>query len=51
MVHYRLTFSHPERWRDRPVDTSATANKLVPIPAGYTGILEDEASPSFISLS
>jgi hypothetical protein len=32
------TFSHPERLRDRPVDTSATAKKLVPNPAGHTRV-------------
>jgi len=37
--------THPERWRDRPVDTSATTNTLlVPIPAetARAEILEDE---------
>ncbi len=34
MVIFGLIFTHPERWRDRPGETSATAERQVPIPAG-----------------
>jgi len=39
--------SHPERWRDRPDETSATTNKrMVPNPAEVNcfGVLGDEGN-------
>jgi hypothetical protein len=52
MVHYRLLFSHPERWRDRPVDASATtAISWCQFRQDAPVVLEDEARTSIFSLS
>jgi hypothetical protein len=52
-IPFELVFTHPERRRDRPCETSATAIKLVPNPADSAGaeILEDEAGRKNATLS